>query len=378
VRLRLVLSALLPMSIGACSHSDVFGYTAPDVGPSTAGSDVVITYNQVNYWPTLTSDGSGVLYAFIDQTEATVRPVTQFELPPYIVAGLHIHRCMGMMPVRGGTRHWEYCDNRPNEIDSITSFPAYAMDSVGRLLYTESATPRRFAFDTARVSLWLADSATPFRRQQLVHFPLMLGDSVVNWLADLKWTGRSTFTAVAQRMVLLGHPCPPVCSPAQVDSVFYGQGVVTGTIAAGSATLAAVSGTYGATAYAIVDSGATVVFSAVNNVNLMKVPIAGGTPSVAASAVAPLGSQIVGISCLGTRCVAATGPAPGGSSQLRSISLATGAVSTVFSSGQSLSMPLLTSTGDVIAQVGPGFGRIQTYWNGATPITLRLYKGLIH
>ncbi len=360
--------------VAGCSHADAFAYVAPDVGPSSTGSDVVLTQNAINYWPTLTADGTGVLYSYIDETEATVRPITQFESPPYVVGGLHIHRCMGEIPVGGGTRHWEFCDNRPDEIDSLTSFTAYAMGTDGRLIYSESITPRRFPFDTARVSLWLADSATPFRRTLLAKFPKIIGDSIVNWIADLQWTGPKSFLAIGQRAVLL-----PAGSSSAVDSVFYGQSILRGTIADGIATLNVVPGTIGATAYAVTDSGTSIVIAQLDRTDLMKVPMAGGASSVIAVGVAAVGSQVVGLSCRGTRCVAAVGA--GGAGQLRSVNLVTGAVATVLSTVKPISMPVLTSSGDVIAQVGPGLGRIRTSgtaFNPSSPsLTLHLYKNLV-
>lgn len=361
----------------ACSHPDPFSYNAPDVGPSTAGADVLLTQNAVNYWPTLTEDRSGVLYAYIDESEAPVRPISQFESPPYVVGPLHIHRCMGEVPVNGGTRHWEFCDRRASEIDSLTSLTAFAMGSDGRLIYAESTTPRRFTFDSTRVSLWLADSATPFRRTLLVRLPIVVGDNLVNWIGDLTWTGPTTFLALGQRMTLTSHGATSL-----FDSSFSGQGILRGTTSVGPVSLTPVPGTIGATAYAVTDSGRSIVFAQLDSTNLLKVPISGGAPMPVASGVAAAGAQVVGLSCTGARCVVAIGA--GGPSLLRSVNLTTGAVATVFTSGQAMSMPLLTGSGDVIVQVGPGFGRIRTLQaavdanNPSRPVlTLHLYKGLV-
>jgi hypothetical protein len=364
----------LLLSLVAACHSEPFTYNTPDVGPAGAGSDVLLTFNDVNYWPTLTEDGSGVLYAFTDESEPPVRPVTYSEMPLFGPDTLHIHRCMGEIPVQGGTRRWEFCDNRPAQIDSLNSFSAFAMGADGRLIYAESVSPRRFPFDTARVSIWLADSATPFRRTELVRFPITLGDSVINWIADLKWTGPASFTALGQRAVLFVH----CASCSSIDSVFYGEYVLRGTITGGTASLAVVAGTAGTTAYAITDSGASILFAQVNNSNLLKVPLAGGTAVVVATGIAPPGGQVFGLSCSGSKCVVGTGFLPdagGGPFELRSIVLGTGAVVTLFSSGQPLSMPLLTSTGDVVAQLGPMYGRMRTFQ--AKTLGLHLYRGLL-
>ncbi len=364
----------IALSLITACHAEPFNYRAPDVGPAGSGSDVLLTLNAVNYWPTLTEDGSGVLYAFIDESEPTVHPITFSEMPPLFSGSLHVHRCMGEIPVQGGTRQWQFCDNRAAQIDSLNSFSAFAMGADGRLIYAESVSPRRFPFDTARVSIWLADSATPFRRTELVRLPITLGDSVINWIADLKWTGPVTFTALGQRAVVVGH-CA-TCST--VDSVFYGEYVLRGTITGGTATFAVVPGTVGTTAYAITDDGASILFAQVNNTNLMKVPATGGTPVVVATGIVAPGGQVFGLSCTEAKCVVGTGFLPdagGGPFELRGVALGTGAVTTLLSNGQPLSMPLLTSTGDVVAQLGPMYGRMRTFQ--ATALSLHLYKGLL-
>lgn len=338
----------------ACSHTDAFNVVAPELGPATAGSDVRLTLNPVNYWPTLTEDGSSILYAFIDESEPTVRPLTQFEPFP-----LHIHRCMGVMPITGGTRRWQYCDNRPEEIDSLNSFTAFAMDTGGRLLYAEAVGSRVFTFDDPRSTLWLADSATPFRRQRLLQLPLAGQDSAVNWLADLRWTGASSFLALGQRLAFVSH-CDQCTA---VDSSFYQLGILRGTITAGTATVSVIPGTVGATGYAVVGGGASVIFARLGSPDLFEASLSAGTPTTIASNVAAAGEEILGLSCRATDCMIATGPVPGpGVYRLRRVSLSPGAGATVvYTSGTILSMPLLTTNGNVIVQVGPEFGRLRTF-----------------
>src|ERR1019366_10360847 len=89
-----------------CSHSDSFLTPAtPTAGPFSDGSDDLLTYNNdANYWPVLTEDGTGVLYAFVDATQSN--------------SVAYGHRCMGLLPVAGGTRLWQWCDDRAELSDS--------------------------------------------------------------------------------------------------------------------------------------------------------------------------------------------------------------------------------------------------------------------
>lgn len=352
-----------------CGHSDAFNASRTDVGPSSGGADVVLTFNaDQNYWPTLTSDSSAVLYQFIDVNLGSIAPR---------------HRCMGLLPVAGGTRFWQWCDTRASEEDSSTSFAAYAVDHGGQLLYIETTTPRLFPFQTPNTTLWLADTAAPFRRRPLVTLPVVIGDSTIDWLADLTWTGPNTFVGLGQRFFIAGHGVTSF-----IDSVFRGMAVVRGTITGHDAALVAVPGTAGATGFSLAEDGASIVFTRLDNTNLMKVPASGGVAETVGPVTPRANLQILGVSCRGSTCVAAVGPAslssvtgtaqPVGTGpfELRSISLATGAAATILTSSLVLSSPLLLPSGDVVAQAGAGYGRIQTF--NSREEKLHLYQALVH
>jgi hypothetical protein len=249
----------------------------------------------------------------------------------------------------------------------------------GRLLYVEIVTPRLFPFQTPDTKVWLADSSAPFRRRLLVTLPVVIGDSTINWFADLTWTGPNTFIGLGQQY--LPEAGPPI------DSVYRGQFVVRGAINDQGAVLTAVAGTAGATSFSLAEDGASIIFTRIDNTNLLKVPADGGVPEIAASATARTGVQLFGISCRNSTCVTAVGPARlsaltgsteavgSGPFELLSVALATGTASTVLSRSQVLSSPLLLRSGDVIAQLGAGYGRLQTNNSGAQ--ALHLYKALV-
>ena len=176
-----------------CDHRESFlAPSTPTSGPFTSGTDVLLTYNRdQNYWPVLTEDGTGVLYAFVDATQSAPAEYS--------------HRCMGLLPIAGGTRTWQWCDNRAELSDSLSSFPAYALGSDGRLLYVESTAIRILSFIPGETKLWLADTTHPFRRRALLTLPVLVGDSAVSWLADLQWTGPATFVGLAQHFLPAAH-----------------------------------------------------------------------------------------------------------------------------------------------------------------------------
>jgi len=389
----LCLLAGLSLSVGSCDHSAAFDQLrSPVLGPATSGPDILLTYNRdQNYWPVLTEDGTGVLYAFVDSSQASS---TQYG-----------HRCMGLMLTLGGSRLWQWCDDRAQLSDSVSSFPAYALGSDGRLLYLESTSVRNLSFALGETRLWLADSTHPFRRRALLTLPAMAGDSVVSWLADLQWTGPSTFIGLAQHYLPASH-CVAIGQCAGLDSMFLGEMVVRGTIGSSGAALAPIAGTEGATGYAFAENGSSIVFVVRNSLQLFKVPAAGGTPLTVATVGTAATSQLLGLYCQASVCVVAVGPVmlwapvvpgPGsdvslilpGNAELRQVSLVTG-VSTVLRSmatADSLghlvkgaavySTPVISSSnGDVIAAVGQMFGHLQT--TDTVTATLHLYPGLVH
>jgi hypothetical protein len=353
------------LCLSACGHSDPPFITTSAIGPAGSGADVTLTFNSdQDYWPIWTEDGAGILYAFGNPGAPS--------------------RCVGLLPPAGGTRSWQLCDNRASMADSVTSFPAYALGADGRLLYLE-ATGLAGIQSTApaEVTLWLADSAAPFQRQALLALPAPAGDIRPTWLADISWTGPTTFLALAQDLQVTAH-CRG-CGPE--DSLFLGLAVVRGTISGSTATLTSVSGTTGATSYTVAEAGSTIVFTVRDDIHLYKVPAAGGAPVAVASVLPSGGGQVMGVSCKGSACVVATAAVtlttPGNSpfvsddpAHLLGVSLATGAVQTLVTGPDMLATPQISPlTGDVVAQVGGLFGHLQTATT--SPSDLHLFLGLV-
>ena len=357
-----------------CGHSDQFVTSLPALGPFNTGPDVRLTLNtEQDYWPAWTENGAGILYSFI-------RPG----------AGPQ-HRCLGLLPAAGGRGLWQLCDDRAIESDSANSFIAYALGGDGRLLYVE-AVARSGIQGTApaETTLWLADSGRPFERRALFSFPGFAGNLPVAWLADLAWTGPSTFIALAQDFSIFAH-----CKDCGLDdSLFIGEAVVRGTISASGAALEVVNGTTGASSYSLAQNGASIVFTRRDDPHLFQVAAIGGTDT--AVAAVPGAQQLLGVSCKASLCVVADDPvtlsaATGGGATfpsivagpraLHSVSLTTGTVQSILILGSGDATPIIATpqispvTGDVVAQVGGGFGHLQTFSTSGSD--LHLYQGLV-
>jgi hypothetical protein len=341
--------AALTAVLTACSHTAPFtGSGSQQLGPFGTGTDVQLTLNVgEDYWPAYTEDGQGILYQY------TLGDTTE-------------DRCVGLLPAAGGTRLWQLCDARSTQTDSVNSFSAYALGGDGRLLYLEATSPPH-AESFRNVALWLADSAQPFQRRLLATFPMVVGDSIVDWLSDARWTGPSTFAALAQR--LTAEPHCRFCTAD--DTIFTGLYVVTGTITSAGANLSEVPGTTGATEFGLSASRGTIVFSRAGDLNLWEISAGGGTAASVATIPSAPGRTVLGLSCAAAICVATTGRISGGggvpvtadSGRLWSIDLIGQAVSQIAepSENTAWSSSVLSPDGhDVVLQQGgaPGNQRL--------------------
>ncbi len=287
------------------------------------------------------------------------------------------------------------CDNRAVRNDTVNSYSAYALDSTGQLLVVEalSRTGSLSSFPF-HIRLVLTDTATPYVRTILDTLPIpgaTIGSSVTaSWMSDIAWTGPNTFIALGQQFGTISHCSKCLCLPCPSDSTFNANGVVLlGTIANGHATLQAVAGTEGATGYSQTDNGATIAFIRDGDTRLFKVPIGGGAPAVVATVSGPA-RTLLGVSCRGSTCIVASdsikkylqGPAQppayldSVSTQLVSVTLASGSVQTVLSRLNLVATPQFSPvSSDMVVQVDGVWGHLQTFAGGNS--SLHLYKGLV-
>lgn len=356
------------LAIAGCSHSETFTASVAPLGPMGSGDDIQLTANNdQDYWPTWTADGRGILYAFVNPAAPGV-PATR-------------HRCMGILPAAGGTRLWQWCDDRFVRTDTMSSFIAFALNSDGRLLYAEAlapANPPAAAAFPHSITLWMADTAQPLTRAALLTLPDALPG--ITWLTDLQWTGPASFIALGQVFSAFPH-----CSTCFAeDSVFFNAPgvVVTGTIVGNHATLQPVAGTAGATGYSLARDGASIVFLERGQPFLYEVPVAGGIAVATPTGAAP---ELVGVSCKGTTCVIADDPlvlsngdlgppifpfAGPGARELRAVPLDGGPSQLLRLFGTSPAEPIVSlprispTTGDIVVQIGGTFGHLQTNTGG--------------
>lgn len=409
MNLRLVALTLL-----AACHSE--SYVTPPIDaqpPFGTGPDIQITFNpDQDYWPMWTQDGRGILYAYVDRE----RP---------------LHRCLGMLAPEGGTRLWQLCDNRAVRDDTASSYIAFAMDTAGRLLVAESVTRYNpLVEELPHTQLWLADTAHPYVRTNLLTLPATIDGIVVTWLADLQWTGPNSFIGIAQQFnslphcITVGAESAPTTLCSTRDTIFADAGfLVTGTIAGGHATLAPIVGTDSATSYSFAEGGASIVFTRHHDLRLFKIPPGGGVSvplpiiRTVPDTARLITSELAGVSCNGSTCIVARDgifltdlysdpkpqqfahffflppiflpqSVPREPMELHRISLATN-TDVILKSNMSnviYATPQISPVnGDVVLQVGGGWGHLQTFATAGTVnlfapdgnSVLRLMKGLV-
>lgn len=337
----------LLLLVAACGHSEPFA-TAPTAsdGPFSDAAPIRLTYNtSTDSSLSLTQDGQGMLYLHTTQ------------------AGTG-DRCVGLLPLTGGTRRWELCDTRAQMADSANSFSAPAVSTDGRLLYVQGVSRRGLA-SVSRARLWLADTSMPFVRREIFSFPANIAGRGFSWLADAQWTGPDAFVARAGLLDAVQN-CAGNCP---WDTTFVGAGVVRGTITPAGATLAFVPGAETALAYSLAEQGSTlVVLSSAST--LVRVPIGGGTPVLLPALPTP--GTITGIGCHLSACVvtqlgALPPPELTPLTRFYRLDLATGTSTQMRTElGRWYGPVLLPTGGDVAAQSSTGLTR-----------DLYLFKGMI-
>ncbi|MDX2260630.1 MAG: hypothetical protein SFU84_02890 [Gemmatimonadales bacterium] len=337
----------LLLLVAACGHSEPFA-TAPTAsdGPFSDAAPIRLTYNtSTDSSLSLTQDGQGMLYLHTTQ------------------AGTG-DRCVGLLPLTGGTRRWELCDTRAQMADSANSFSAPAVGTDGRLLYVQGVSRRGLA-SVSRARLWLADTSMPFVRREIFSFPANIAGRGVSWLADAQWIGPDAFVARAG-LLNATQNCAGNCP---WDTTFVGAGIVRGTITSTGATLTAVLGAETALAYSLAEQGTTLVV-VTSPSTITRVPIGGGTQTLLP--LLPTLGTISGIGCHLSACVVTQWaprppPASGDDTRFFHVGLAPTTVTLVRTElGRWYGPVLLPSGGDVAVQSSTGPTR-----------DLYLFKGLI-
>ncbi|HEY4321531.1 MAG TPA: hypothetical protein VGM77_10175 [Gemmatimonadales bacterium] len=377
----------ISIAVVAC-HSEPYD-TPPEaaLGPRTTGDEIQLTYSdEQDYWPAWTEDGQGILYAFVDPSHPR-------------------HRCIGMLPAAGGTRRWQLCDNRGIRNDTLSSYGAFALDTAGRLLVAEATSPTGRYDPVPRVTLWVADTADPYHRQQLLVLPVTVGTMPVTWLAELQWTGPTTFLALGQQVATETEEGIPT------DTSFSSGGIVVeGTIADGHATLRPIAGTDSATGYSLAEGGSVIAFSRRHDLRVATVPRSGGVATPAPiirsgpDSAALVLQEIDGLSCVATSCIVAidrfiafgtyvSSNAPGcslsaplctdfgarwpGVHSLHRISLTTGGDDVLTTDGRTISTPLLSPVnGDLVVQLDGLWGHLQSRQSVSADGNIWLMKGV--
>ncbi len=383
------------LSIGALScHSEPFGNPfIGAIGPLVPGLEERLTYADTNEdgapfqatAPHWAADGSGIIYSFSPrpylpgETKVGLRCVTFRPCRP--AAADPADTCLAMLPPTGGSAYWNVCESRSGHSNVDDYIAAGDINSAGQLLYTEQTAmtaPQQFTAPSPPVAyadLWLAVPTSP-SRPELCQFSANADPASslpqapacgVGVLTAIQWLGTSTFAAQAGPIVL-------------------------GTITANGVSFAAVPGTGGATAYAVVDGGRGAIFISGDSL-IRHVTFADGTMTVVATlstdpasvsstntmTAYPAGvGQLLDVGCHPDVCIVLTNG--GGTWNLWKVDRATGSSAIVRTFTHELYAAKLSPTsGDVVALEGANtFLMTITGATGTvTPANLYLLTGVV-
>lgn len=329
------------LALAGCGHSEPF--VAPGIeqqGPFSTVPRARLTFNSdADYGATWTADGKGILYTFYENGRRDR------------------DRCLAILPAEGGTRLFKLCDDRPGHSDSAETIASAALSTDGELLYLVGSG-RTIDQVPQKVTLFHADTASPFTRRVVISLPSDVGGGLrPNWLLDVNWTGPDEFIAMAANLTLI----PQCVGCALRDTIFEPLGVVRGTIGGNGTAMELLAGTEGAASYSLADGGTNVVF--VKGLSIYKMPRAGG-PTTLLTTLPNTGfvKRIDDVTCRGTACAVGvfelTNPPPPASSNntwtLMRISTAGGPASLIETTdaGPWSGARVSPINGDVVIRVG--------------------------
>lgn len=252
------LMLLIPLA-AACGHSEPF--TAPDTGldqPRVPGNPARLTYaTGTEMAPAWTPDGASIVYSF----ELTDRPGSP-----------EADRCLGVMPVGGGTVEREICNPSAFEADSTETYDWPALNAAGDLAYVRSTRPSSVN-DNRFGSLLVAPYANPAASRELRSFPFQGVSAFYPALSSLRWLSDDelVFIAVAEEIV---NPCGPVFPCEQL--VRYGREIHR-LVASDPGPSTAVAGTSLATSVAPGESADVIYFTLANDSRVYRQTLSTGT-----------------------------------------------------------------------------------------------------
>ncbi|MGH7583729.1 MAG: hypothetical protein ACREL5_10940 [Gemmatimonadales bacterium] len=241
------------------------------------------------------------------------------------------------------------CEIGKGHTDSTDILAASAVNAAGDLLYEELTGPTDYPVPIGHhAELWLASSFEPLvRRQLLTLYHDRLGvdqtaPGAVNWLSETVWADPTTFYSIGQHL----HP----------DSSIDALGIVRGAIGGNGATLSRIAGTTGATRFAVVDGGNSVIWID-GSLSVNETGTGDGTQRVIATIPPGSNGRLLDIGCRSMVCVLLTSERASDDASewsLWRLELATGQLQKVRSYSHSLRLAQVSPvSGAVVALEGP-------------------------
>lgn len=147
---RYLVAASLMISAVACDHSEPFSPVAGESGPFAPLPERLTFNSRHDSLNGYTSDGSELFYTYCEdiKTDATP-PCGEFNQPDALT--VPADRCLGALPVAGGSRVVERCGNSAADRDSLKIYRSGTRLADGSLVfaYDSRRTSASFSIDPA-------------------------------------------------------------------------------------------------------------------------------------------------------------------------------------------------------------------------------------
>ncbi|MES2304177.1 MAG: hypothetical protein V4558_01645 [Gemmatimonadota bacterium] len=258
------IGLLLLMAGAGCGHSEPFLTGAPpgQDGPLLVGAPTRLTYGDgMDLVASISPDGATLLYAF-----QPYKPP-----PPATLSRPDVDRCIGIMPVGGGSRR-EICRADNAGLDSTDAFEQASLGSDGALLYAAYASRIGApAVNTGALRLGTVDA--PYPGRVLLTTPNFVSGLSFDHFGAIRWISATSFLVEVHDQQIFSNGG----NDTRSDTFPLGVGILRGELNGGQATFSMVAGTDSASGFDLSVAKDSIYFTRLDDARLYVVAIAGGT-----------------------------------------------------------------------------------------------------
>ncbi len=129
------IRALLVLGLVACGHSEPFGPTPSEAGPFAPAPDRLTFSPQQDVLHGFSANGTELFYTYCEDLKAEQTPACGTSPANPSTEVRDQDRCLGALPVGGGSRILDLCGSPARDADSLKQFVSGTRIADGSLVF---------------------------------------------------------------------------------------------------------------------------------------------------------------------------------------------------------------------------------------------------